>query len=201
MTTISDVLDVTLTGGKKIGGVPISAIVEEVYSDNVMITEHPIEKDAPINDHAYVRPREIVMKCGWSNADYSALLGSAVVSFDPTGANTMATGTYIDAIYSQLLQLQANSERIDVVTTRRKYSNMLIQGLTVVTDQKSSSALLVTATLKQVIIVSTKATTLPPKANQANPAATAETVNAGVKSAVPATPAPGGAVPPTSWTP
>ncbi|WP_419687276.1 phage baseplate protein [Burkholderia theae] len=198
MTTISDVLDVTLTGGKKIGGVTISAIVEEVYSDNAVITEHPVEKGAPINDHAYVRPREVIMKCGWSNADYSALLGAAVVSFDPTGANTMATGTYVDAIYSKLLQLQANRERIDVVTTRRKYSNMLIQGLTVVTDQKSSSALMVTATLKQVIIVSTQATKLPPRSNQANPAATAETQNAGVKSAMPATPAPGGSVPPTS---
>ncbi|MDN7895883.1 hypothetical protein QZM82_06700 [Burkholderia cepacia] len=197
MTTISDVLDVTLTGGKKIGGVTISAIVEEVYSDNVVITEHPVEKGAPINDHAYMRPREVIMKCGWSNADYSALLGATVVSFDPSGANAMATGTYVDAIYSKLLQLQANRERIDVVTTRRKYSNMLIQGLTVVTDQKSSSALMVTATLKQVIIVSTQATKLPPRDNQANPAATAETQSAGTKSAVPSTPAPGGSIAPT----
>ncbi|MGK8887360.1 phage baseplate protein [Burkholderia gladioli] len=197
MTTISDVLDVTLTGGKKIGGVAISATIEEIYSDNVTITEHPVEKGAPINDHAYVRPREVVMKCGWSNADYSALLGAASVSFDPTGANTMATGTYVDAIYSKLLKLQADRQPIDVTTTRRKYQNMLIQGLTVVTDQKTSSALMVTATLKQVIIVSTKAAKLPPRANQANPAATAETQSSGVKSATPAAPAPGGSVSPS----
>ncbi|MDR8873542.1 phage baseplate protein [Burkholderia multivorans] len=199
MTSISDILDVTLVGSKKIGSITISAIVEEVYSDNLTITEHPVENGAPINDHAYMRPREIVIKCGWSNADYSALLGSAVVSFDPTGANTMATGTYVDAIYSRLLQLQANRERIDVVTTRRKYSNMLIQGLSTVTDRKTSAALMVTATLKQVNIVSTKATKLPPKDDQADPAATSETVNAGVKSATPAAPAPGGAVPSSRW--
>nr|WP_254227663.1 hypothetical protein [Burkholderia gladioli] len=186
-----------MTGGKAIGGVAISATVEEVYSDNVVITEHPVEKGAPINDHAYVRPREVVMKCGWSNADYSALLGAASVSFDPTGANTMATGTYVDAIYSKLLKLQADRQPIDVTTTRRKYQNMLIQGLTVATDKKTSSALMVTATLKQVIIVSTKATKLPPRANQANPAATAETQSAGAKSATPATPAPGGSVSPS----
>ncbi|WP_322080193.1 phage baseplate protein [Burkholderia cenocepacia] len=198
MSTLSDILDVTLVGSKKIGSVTISASIEEVYSDEVIVTEHPVENGAPVNDHAFMRPREILMKCGWSNADYQALLGSAVASFDDTGANTMATGTYVDAVYSQLLQLQAKRERIDVVTTRRKYSNMLITGLSVVTDQKSGSALMLTASLKQVIIVSTQATKLPPRANQANPAATAETQNAGAKSAVPATPAPGGSVPPTS---
>ncbi|KVF49510.1 phage baseplate protein [Burkholderia cenocepacia] len=198
MSTLSDILDVTLIGSKKIGSVTISAAIEEVYSDEVIVTEHPVENGAPVNDHAFMRPREILMKCGWSNADYQALLGSAVASFDDTGANTMATGTYVDAIYSQLLQIQAKRERVDVVTTRRKYSNMLITGLSVVTDQKSGSALMLTASLKQVIIVSTQATKLPPRANQANPAATAETQNAGAKSAVPATPAPGGSVPPTS---
>ncbi|RQZ31532.1 hypothetical protein DIE14_01045 [Burkholderia sp. Bp9017] len=195
MSTLSDILDVTLVGSKKIGSVTISAAIEEVYSDEVIVTEHPVEDGAPVNDHAYMRPREILMKCGWSNSDYQALLGSAVVSFDDTGANTMATGTYIDAIYSQLLQIQSARKPIDVVSTRRKYSNMLITGISVVTDQKSGSALMLTASLKQVIIVSTQATTLPPRANQANPAATAETQNAGAKSAVPATPAPGGSVP------
>ncbi|MCA8492555.1 phage baseplate protein [Burkholderia arboris] len=198
MSTLSDILDVTLVGSKKIGTVTIAASIEEVYSDEVVVTEHPVETGAPVNDHAFMRPREILMKCGWSNADYEALLGSAVVSFDPSGANTMATGTYIDAIYSQLLQIQSLRQPIDVVSTRRKYSSMLITGISVVTDQKSGSALMLTASLKQVIIVSTQATKLPPRTNQANPAATAETQNAGVKLAVPATPAPGGSVPPTS---
>ncbi|MBU9380640.1 phage baseplate protein [Burkholderia gladioli] len=197
MTTISDVLDVTLTGGKSIGGVPISAVVEEIYNDDIVITDHPVEKDTPINDHAYQMPRQVVMKCGWSNADYSALLGAASVSFDPTGANTMATGTYVDAVYSKLLKLQADFQLLDVTTTRRKYKNVLIRGLTLVVDPKTSSSLMVTATLKQVNIVSTKATTLPPRANQANPAATAETQSAGAKSATPATPAPGGSVSPS----
>ncbi|WP_446902992.1 phage baseplate protein [Burkholderia sp. YIM B11467] len=198
MTTQSDILDVTLVGSKKIGSVRIAATIEEVYSDEVVVTEHPVETGAPVNDHAYMRPREYVIKCGWSNADYEALLGAAVVPFDDTGANSMATGTYVDAVYSQLLQIQSIRKPIDIVSTRRKYSNMLIGTISVVTDQKSGSALMLTASLKQVNIVSTQATKLPPRANQANPAATAETQNAGAKSAVPATPAPGGSVSPTS---
>ncbi|RRA01115.1 phage baseplate protein [Burkholderia cepacia] len=197
MTSLSDILDVTLVGSKKIGSITISAMIEEIHSDNLVITEHPTANGAPINDHAYVRPRELVLKCGWSNSDYSALLGAASVAFDTTGANTMTTGSYIDAIYSKLLQLQAARELIDVVTTRRKYSNMLVQGLTVVTDKQSSAALMITATMRQMIIVNTKTTKLPPRANQASPAATAETQNTGVKSPVLATPSPGGSVTPS----
>ncbi len=193
---LSDILDVTLVGGKKIGSVTIAATIEEVYSDEVVVTEHPVEDGAPVNDHAYKRQPELLMKCGWSNADYQALLGAPVVAFDDN--SSMSTGTYVDAIYSQLLKIQNLRQPIDVISTRRKYSKMLITGLSVVTDQKSGSALMLTASLKQVTIVSTQATKLPPRANQANPAATAETQNAGAKSAVPASPAPGGSVPPTS---
>ncbi|MGN4188685.1 phage baseplate protein [Burkholderia gladioli] len=200
MPSVSDLLDVTLVGSKKIGTIAIQALVEEVYSDQLVVTESPIEDGAEIADHAYLRPRELVLKCGWSNSAYEALLGSAVVSFDSTGANSMASSSYIDGVYSRLLQLQSNRERFDVVTTRRRYQNMLLTGLTVTVDPKTSAALMLTASLKQIFVVSTKATKLPPKANQANPAATAETINAGVKSAVPATPAPGGSVPASSWT-
>ncbi|MNL73606.1 hypothetical protein D3C87_1990870 [compost metagenome] len=66
-----------------------------------------------------------------------------------------------------------------------------------VKDQKTGEALSVTATLKQIRIVQTQATRLPPKENQASPQATAETQNTGTKAAMPATPAPGGSVPPT----
>lgn len=195
MSAISDILDVMLVGNKQIGSVTISAIVEEVYTDDVVVTDHPVETGAPVNDHAYAMPPQIVMKCGWSNADYSALLGSSVVQFD--NSDSMSTGTYIDAIYSQLLAIQKARQPIDVVTTRRRYASMLLKNLSVVTDAKTSQSLMLTATLKKVNIVSTQATTLPPRQNQANPAVTAETQNAGAKSAVPATPASGGSVSPS----
>lgn len=58
--------------------------------------------------------------------------------------------------------------------------------------------MILTVTAKQIKIVSTQVTTLPPRENQADPASTAETGNGGTKAAMPATPAPGGAVPPGS---
>ncbi|MCW3543122.1 phage baseplate protein [Burkholderia cenocepacia] len=188
-----------LLATKMLGDIAISATIEETYSDEILITEHPVEKGAPVNDHAYQKPREVVIKCGWSNADYSALLGSSVKQFVGDGSSSMTSGSYIDGIYSQLLKLQSDRQPFDIVTSRRKYSNMLLQSLSVVTDVKTAGALMVTATCKQVIIVETQVTTLPPRENQADPAATAETQDAGVKAATPATPAPGGAAPPEIW--
>ena len=63
-------------------------------------------------------------------------------------------------------------------------------------DQKTGNALVCTATCREVIIVQTKATTLPPRQDQASPEETAEVEDRGTVQAVPATPSPGGAVSP-----
>ncbi|WP_369798641.1 phage baseplate protein [Pandoraea sp. E26] len=179
---------------KMLDTIRIGVTIEEVYNDELQITEHPVEQGAAITDHAYKRQPDVVLKCGWSNADYAALLSSPVVDFDEFGSTTQSE--YIDAVYSQLLKLQESRVRFDAVTSRRKYSNVLLQGLRVVHDAKTSGALMLTATLRQIRIVQTKATRLPPRDDQADPSRTAETQNTGSKQAVPATPAPGGSVTP-----
>lgn len=192
MSTIG--FDVMMIIPKMLDTIRIGVTIEEVYNDELQITEHPVEQGAAITDHAYKRQPDVVLKCGWSNADYEALLSSPVVDFDEFGSTTQSE--YIDAVYSQLLKLQESRVRFDAVTSRRKYSNVLLQGLRVVHDAKTSGALMLTATLLQIRIVQTKATRLPPRDDQADPSRTAETQNTGSKQAVPATPAPGGSVTP-----
>ncbi|QYY33430.1 hypothetical protein K2O51_22955 [Cupriavidus pinatubonensis] len=180
---------------KRLGSITIPVTFEEAYQDELQITEHPVEKGAEINDHAFKRQPEVVIKCGWSNADLKALAGTLQAIFV---GGSLPTADYISTVYSQLLALQELREPFDVVTSLRQYDSMLFKSLGVVKDQKTGLALSVTATLKEIRIVQTQATTLPPRENQADPAATAETQNTGVKAATPATPAPGGSVPPTS---
>ncbi|KVN30892.1 hypothetical protein WJ63_07915 [Burkholderia pyrrocinia] len=180
---------------KKIGSIRVQVAIEEIHNDELTITEHPVEKGAEITDHAFKRQPDLTMRCGWSNSDYEALLGAAEATFEGGG---LPSAQYVNAIYSQLLALQEARTPFDVTTSRRLYRDMLLQGLRLTTDSKTSSALVLTATLKQIRIVSTQATKLPPREDQADPASTAETDNGGVKAAVPATPAPGGAVPPES---
>lgn len=185
------ILDMVLISSKSIGDITIGVSIEEVASDELMITENPVENGASVTDHAFKRPAEIVMKCGWSNSDYSALFGSDRVQLND-GSET--NSDYVGGVYSRLLALQQSRKPFDVVTSRRKYANMLLQGLSVITDAKTSAALMVTATMRQIIIVQTRVTTLPPKENQANPKSTAEKIISGVKSALPAIPSPGGAI-------
>ena len=187
------VLDlIQLSPKSNIGGIEIQATLEEQYSDALQITEHPVERGAAITDHAYKRPSEVVIRCGWSNSSTDSLVGAAQALF----SGQMSMSDYVSDVYSQLLALQEKREPITITTSRRQYEDMLIVGLNVTTDVKTSNVLMVSVTLRQVIIVSTQATTLPPRTDQANPEDTAEIEQRGIVQPVPATPSPGGAVSP-----
>lgn len=189
-------LDIITLVPKTIGPVTIGCTIEEAHQDEVQITEHPVEKGAQINDHAFKLQPEVTIQCGWSNSDLAALAGTLESIFE---GGSLPSSDYINTVYSQLLALQETRQPFDVVTSLRMYRDMLFKSLRVVKDQKTGASLSVTATLKQIRIVQTQATTLPPKANQANPKSTAETLVAGAKAALPAVPVPGGAVPPALW--
>lgn len=184
-----DLLNLTPRGN--IGGIDIHATIEEIYTDTLQSTMHPIERGAPITDHAFKRPSEIVIRCGWSNSGLDAFAAMIQSLF----SGEMSASDYVSGVYSKLLALQESRQPITVTTSKRIYKDMLIASLLVKVDEKTSSVLMCVATLRQILIVSTQATSLPPKENQANAASTAGTENTGVKQAVPATPAPGGSAP------
>ena len=193
-----------------IGGITIDTTIEEMYDDSLEVTEHPVELGAQITDHSYKRPMEILLRCGWSDANSGAAL-DALASLTGTNSPTSQTGTftggamaasdYIAGIYSQLLQLQEGRQTFSVVTGLRSYDTMLLTRCTVRRDQRTQTTLMVEAYCKQVILVSTSSATLPPQANQATPASTAETVNAGTQQTQAATPSAGGALLPDDWGP
>lgn len=176
-----------------IGAIEIMASLEEIYTDTLQTTEHPIESGADITDHSFKRPSEVVISCGWSNSSFKSLSGSIEALFDGGGLNG---ADYVSGVYSQLLALQQSRIPFAVMTSKRQYDNMLIQSLRVDNDQKTSNVLMVQATCRQVIIVNTQATTLPPREQQATPESTAEVENKGVKQIKSKLPSPGGAVPP-----
>lgn len=189
------ILDAVLITTKSIGPVTVAVSIEERLTDEVTLTDHPVEVGADITDHAYRRPSEVVMQCGWSNSDYAALLGALKAIFN----GSLPSDDYVSSVYAQLLAIQQARQPFSVTTTRRKYDNMMITSLTTVTDVKTNSVLIVTASMREIILVASKVAKLPQKTAQANPASTAETLNTGTKQLVAGNPAPGGATPPTSW--
>ena len=185
----------TLTPKNNINGISIQATIEEINSDSLQITEHPVEQGAAISDHSYKRPSELVLKCGWSNSTLESSIGSISSLFE---GGSVSMSDYISNIYSQLLALQESRTPFKITTSKREYDNMLIAGLQVTTDNQTNNILMVSATCKQIIIVKTQATKLPPASSQADPASTSGTENTGVKQPVSATPSPGGSAPPSS---
>lgn len=198
--------------------IPVQATFEETGTDLVTVTDHPVEAGAHITDHAYYRPAELRMQCGWSNSSPNALVGAVQNLFSggglaqfaglsqldgsapPVSGGGMSVSDYVSDIYSQLLSLQQSLQPFTVTTSIRRYANMVFASLTVTRDQKTSQALMVTASFRQVIIVNTVTTTLAPIANLANPASNASTVTLGPQSvASGAAPAPGGNPGPENW--
>jgi len=153
--------------GRSIGGIIPNVVIEEQHQDDLMITDHPVEQGAAITDHAYKMPAAVTMHCGWSQ---SGAIFSGLNPFDTPGD-----------IYQSLLDLQESRTPFDLITGKRAYSSMLIKSLAVTTDKDSENALMVTATMRQIIIVETQVTSLAPSDVQANPSSTAAPVNAGVK--------------------
>lgn len=180
----------------RIGEIEIQTTVEAIHTDTLQTTEHPVESGAAITDHSFKRPSEVVLRCGWSNASLRALLGIVTGLFR---GGTMSKSDFVSGIYSQLLKLQESRELLEITTPLRQYNNMLITALQVTRDPKTAHLLMVTATCREIIIVSTSSTTLPPKESQAQPASTAEVEDVGAQQAAEAQPAPGGSVSPADW--
>ena len=173
---------------RSIGGLVADATVEETHTDELEITEHPIDQGASITDHAFMRPREVVIKFGFSNSTGTG--GAYSNAGLPTLPSVLAGSgaRQIDEIYQQLLGMQATRQLLNVYTARRKYANMLIKSLRVSTNKETENVLMVEALFRQVILVSTQVVTVPAAAaNQPQKKVTLPTTVAGSKALTTAT--------------
>lgn len=188
-------LDAILIKPKRsIGGIVAQVTLEEVHHDELEITDHPVEQGAIIADHAYKRPAEVVIRCAWSNSpSVSSLVAGVAGAATSTinGVQSLVTGNSAQSVrdvYASLLKLQSDRKPFDVYTGKRVYTNMLLKSLAITTDKEHEQSLLVTATLREVIIVQTQTISVAaPASAQADPAATQAPINSGAQSLIPTT--------------
>lgn len=132
---------------RSIGGIYAQITVDEQHTDEVQITDHPVEAGAPISDHAFARPQQVAITAGWSKA----------TAFDLSAES---------GVYGLLLALQTSFMPFDIYTGKRHYKNMLIERLAVTTDQHNEFTLLAQIVCRQVIIVNTQTTKVDGVADQ-----------------------------------
>ncbi len=172
---MSNISTVLLRDGRRLGGIIPDVVVEEVHTDTLTITDHPVEQGAEITDHAYKNPAELSMRIGWSK---SSLNLNGVIGGLVSGSLLSGSIRTLRDVYEELLKLQGSRKTFDVSTGKRLYRNMLIRSLSTTTDATTENALIVTVVLREVIIVQTRAAKLKAE-RQANPAKTAPVVQRG----------------------
>lgn len=160
---------------RSLGGLIPDVTIEELHRDELIVTEFPVEIGASITDHAYKRPSALQMRVGWSNS-------------------SAGTEGAVQAVYQSLLALQASRRPFTVTTGKRRYRDMLISGLDVITDRQTENALMVVVGMREVILTTTQSrsaasqTTATPstdQSSQANPEATGNTTDTGTKQVQP----------------
>lgn len=178
----------------KLGGIGVSVILREEYSDTLRITDHPVEGGANITDHSFKEPVRVTLTCGWSNASLTALQQEVVGVFNAIASNGLSAVKarlsqldYVSHVYAQLLDMQSSRQPIKIVTTMRLYSNMLIESLAVQRDKDTGNIIAVQAGCREVIIVNTSVTSVS-QLNQALPATTADAIEGGTRSLTTGTP-------------
>ena len=93
---------------RSIGGFTANVTIEEVGTDELMITKHPVQSGTYLTDHAYLQPARLEIRAAWGQTD----------------------GVPVTEIYNRLLDLQASREPFAVITGKRKYNDMLFVSLT-----------------------------------------------------------------------
>jgi len=196
------------TEGEALASIIAQITIEERHSDELEITEHPVEQGAAIADHAFKRPAEVMIRCAWSNSPSApgslisqavglgAALGGRGVAIAaaalPTlnAAQSLLSGNdqnQIKNIYQQLLQLQADRVPFDILTGKRAYTSMLMRSLSQDTDANTENVLAIVMVCRQVIIVQTQTVVVSNDARtMKEPEKTSPTTNFGLKNLLPA---------------
>lgn len=177
--------------------------IEEAHSDEMEITDHPVEQGSVISDHAFARPSEVILTIGWSNSPNSSgpinqLLGAAA-NASPLLQKIIGVGELIGGIatvlssgdpvtvqkYKAILKLYNDRRIFDVLTGKRVYKNMLIKSIATTTDAKTENSIIMRVTMRQILMAQTQTVTVPNSSVMANPAQNGSTVNNGVKYPLP----------------
>lgn len=167
---------------RRIGIIVPSVVISEKHIDATEVTEHPVAIGAPVSDHAYDRPAEVTMELGFAGG------GSLIDGVDTTSIFDVDTGLSLGtspaAIYQELLELRKKKEPFAVTTGKRQYQNMLIRAIEVLTEKTSENVLMVTLTLRELLITETDKVSTTPAEKMKYPQDTAGVSNTGLKNPI-----------------
>ena len=147
MSIANDIYNLFFGTKRAIGGIIPDVVIDERHTDSLTITDSPVEFGAPVSDHAYMNPKELTMKVGWSPS--SNIINSILNLSILKGISSLKE------LYERLLIMQEKRQPFSISTGKRLYKNMLIQSIECVTDQDTENALVLVIKFREVFIVHT----------------------------------------------
>lgn len=142
-------------GSDVLGWYAFDAVFEEGHQSDLEVTDNPVETGVVVSDHAYMKPLQLTLKAGVSDTPLNDLESQG----DPFASDTGRA----QRAYELLTALQAKAEPFDVQTGLKLYKNMVCTSIRTNQDKDTDSVLIFEATLREVLIVTTKTVKYPPR--------------------------------------
>lgn len=136
------------------GGLVFDAVFEEVHESELEVTDNPIETGVVVSDHAYMKPQRLTLTAGVSDTPIR----------QQTNDPFLNSASRSREAYRLLQEMQAKAEPFDVQTGLKLYKNMVCTSVRTAQDKDSSNALIFTAQLREVLIVTTQTVKYTPRA-------------------------------------
>lgn len=139
---------------KAIGGIQLDAVISESHTNEVSLTNNPVELGADITDHAIIQPKKVNVVAQVSDTPLGLAAFGQIVDL-VTGLFGTSTGenlTRSNAAYNAMVQLQEAREPIELQTRLKLYTNMVITNIRVVQDKDTSRIVRMNIDLQEVLI-------------------------------------------------
>jgi len=142
-----------------VGVVQFDASLSESHVSTISATSHAIEEGSEITDHIFKNPEQIEITGVVTNTPI-VYLADFFADSPLTNANEISK-TRVDDAYNELLRVQKSGELVEVVTSLRNYSNMMLESVTVDRDVTLGNILRTSVTLREILKANSISIELP----------------------------------------
>ena len=132
----------------RFGVLEFDASISETHSDELEVSDHPVEEGSDITDHVRLLPNMFEMTGIVTNTPLVYL--ASLTAKSPIQGSLLPASNRVDEAYAFLRQLQIDGVLCDVATSLRDYSDMVIVSLVVRREVSTGQALDVTIGFREV---------------------------------------------------
>lgn len=132
---------------------------KETHTSSVELSEHPVEEGADVTDHIRIKPDEIELNGVISNTPLLFL--ASLQAESPIEGSNERTDDRVEVAYKQLREFQRNGVLVDVITSLRTYSNMVITNIAVSRDARTGNIFDSTISLREMTMATAMSIDVP----------------------------------------